>query len=108
MNRFGGAALPLSAEERRVYRKTQRIVGTAAARQAMGLPAPSIKTPDDPLLAPIFAVGVPAVAAKAGLTPQTINEWRRNENPRLRSLVAALRACGFRLQLVPIYEDAAE
>jgi hypothetical protein len=108
VNRFGGARLPLSDDDRKVYRKTQRVIGAAAARAAMGLPAPSIQTPADPLLAPIFTVGVPAVSKKAGISPQSINEWRRSENPRLRSLVAALRACGFRLALVPIYEDAAE
>lgn len=108
MNRYGGARLPIEGDGRKAYRKVQRVIGAAAARKSMGLPPQSIQMPSNPLLTPIFTVGAPAVAKGAGLSPQSINEWRRNENPRLRSLIAALRVCGFRLQLVPIYEDAAE
>jgi len=108
VNRYNTAPLGLSDEERRQYRKTARAIGIHAAREAMGLPPAELMRTDDPLLQPIINGDIPRIAVKAGVTASTIYQWRQGKNPSLHQLMRALRVCGFRLQLVPIYEDAAE
>lgn len=108
MSRYTTAPLNLSPEDRRLYRKMKDAVGVDEARKMMGLPGPGRNIPDNPILAPIFNGSVSAVARATGISEQSIRQWRRERSPRLDNLQAALRACGFRLQLAPIYEDAAE